>query len=271
MPRTWHDWLAINNVEDQEKRTLYRETVADKKPYFMRYIYPSLTKQYNEYIRNTHRNALREFGVTVAEMQATPYRELTERQQDFLWRYQRGMPVGTGPCVMNKICERIEEEFDGFVGKAVAASTFDYTIMKSSATYTPAQFRAIANLYDEYNKQLKNYVVLSKEEHEDSFVRAVTLSDLADDFKRRGLEVCSNSKVLCNIVLDLCYKKSSTKKFAWDMCIGDIIENLLEKNGNIITYPTADPDGDIVYCGTKYRITSSPCEIGVTNDEYCIE
>ena len=47
MPRTWHDRHAANKIEDDELRDFYRSIVADKKPYFMRYIYPVLMKQYN--------------------------------------------------------------------------------------------------------------------------------------------------------------------------------------------------------------------------------
>ena len=58
MPRTWHDRHAANKIEDDELREFYRSIVADKKPYFMRYIYPALMKQYNQYIKNTNRNCL---------------------------------------------------------------------------------------------------------------------------------------------------------------------------------------------------------------------
>lgn len=68
MPRTWHDRHAANKIEDDELRDFYRSIVADKKPYFMRYIYPALMKQYNQYIKNTNRNCLREFQMTVDEL-----------------------------------------------------------------------------------------------------------------------------------------------------------------------------------------------------------
>ena len=38
MPRTWHDRHAANKIEDDELRDFYRSIVADKKPYFMRYL-----------------------------------------------------------------------------------------------------------------------------------------------------------------------------------------------------------------------------------------
>ena len=84
MPRLWYDRHAANKIEDPAQRELYLKIVADKKPYFMRYIYPALMKQYNTYIKNTDRNALREFQMTVAELYKLPIGETTERQREFL-------------------------------------------------------------------------------------------------------------------------------------------------------------------------------------------
>ncbi len=88
MPREWHDRHAASMIEDPERRKLYRDIVADKKPYFMRYIYPTLMRQYNTYIKNTNKNALREFQMTVDELLNIPYGELTERQHEFLRYYK---------------------------------------------------------------------------------------------------------------------------------------------------------------------------------------
>ena len=95
MPRLWYDRHAANKSEGDAK--FQRNIVADKKPYFMRYIYPMLSKQYNTYIKNTDKNALREFQMTVAELKATPKSDLTERQEEFLRYYDFRMPVGVNP------------------------------------------------------------------------------------------------------------------------------------------------------------------------------
>ncbi len=269
LPRSWHDWFAASEIADKDKRKLYRDIVADKKPYFMRYIYPSLMRQYNTYIRNTNRNALREFQMTVDELLALPYKDLTEDQQKFLHWYHKCMPVGTGDCVMNKICRRIEAEFDGFVGKAAAKSEFDYRIMKSGCEYSRSQYNTVAKLYSEYSKQLRNFVVFAKEEREDEYDVVKTIADLADEFERRSLEVCSNGQTLCDIVIDLCYQRNSTKMFAWEICAHEIIANLLRKNGGSISYPHLTENGEYSYCGHPYSISTITYTGGT--DEYCSE
>lgn len=261
MPRTWHDRHAANKIEDDSMREFYRSIVADKKPYFMRYIYPALMKQYNQYIKNTNRNALREFQMTVPELQQIPVEELTERQSDFLKYYSYRMPVGVGDCVMNKICRRFEEEFDGYIGKHNAAIKFDYTIMKSGADYTHTQFKAIQKLYEDYNKRLQSYSVFADYERVDECDSYAELSAMNEEFRKNCDMVCQNKYALCDIILDICYTKSSTKRFAWNMCGEEIIHNLLRNNNNIISFPVIDTDGDIYYCGDRFSVVEKEIEV----------
>ena len=156
MPKSWHDIHTVNKIEDDADKGFYRSIVADKKQYFMKYIYPALMKQYNTYIKNTNRNALREFQMTVDEMMAIPTDRLSERQKDFLRYYNYRMPVGVGDCVMNKICRRFEEEFDGFIKQCVNNQSFDYRIIKRDAEDTPRQYTAIKRLYEVYRKRAIN-------------------------------------------------------------------------------------------------------------------
>ena len=253
MPRTWHDRHTVNKIQDADAKSFSRRIVADKKPYFMRYIYPSLMKQYNTYVKNTNCNALREFQLTVPESLAMPYEELTDRQRDFLYYYNRRMPVGIGDCVMNKICRRFEETFDGYVSKH-ADKQFDYSIMKSDAGYSTAQFYAIKKLYAEYNKRLQSYKVFASYERVDKDDSAANLVMMNRDFRRECSLVCPSSQTLCNIVLDLCYKRNSTKKFAWSMCGHEIMNNLLLENDCKISYPTIDSNGEVEYGGNNYTI-----------------
>lgn len=254
MPRYWHDRHTVNKMENEDVKDFNRRILADKKPYFMRYIYPALMKQYNQYIKNTNRNCLREFQMTVDELKALPEEMLTDTQSDFLRYYEYRMPVGTGDCVMNTICRRFEQEFDGYIKKYKFREKFDYTIMKSDVEYSVSQYKTIKHLYDEYNQKLQNYAIFAQNEKIDKYEAFTELNMLNEDFRAACDEVCSNKEALCNIVLDLCYKKSSSKRFAWSMCGTEIIHNLLSHNNNIISFPVKHTDGDIQYCGENFTL-----------------
>ena len=261
MPRYWHDRHSANKIEDAELRELNRKIVADKKPYFMRYIYPALMKQYNTYIKNTDKNALREFQMTVSEILNIPKEERTERQEEFLKYYNYRMPVGMNECVMNKICRRFEDEFDGHIGKHNATVKFDYSIMRSDEEYTTKQFNSIKRLYEDYNKRLASYAVFADYERIDDCDSFTALSVMNDEFQKECYKICSNKSILCNIILDICYTRSSTKRFAWSMCGSEIIHNLLLKNDNQISYPTLDSNGDIEFCENKFIVETINIEV----------
>lgn len=261
MPREWHDRHAVNQIEDIEKRQFYRAVVADKKPYFMRYIYPALMKQYNTYIKNTDRNAIREFQMTVSELRALPYNELTERQKEFLRYFDYRMPVGLNVCVMNRICKRFEEEFDGCIGRYNSLTDYDYKFMKSDAEYSEKQYSSIKKLYEDYGKRLSNYMVFTDYERVDECESLNTLTMMNNEFRKECDIICPNKDVLCNILLDICYTRNCTKRFVWNMCSSEIIHNLLKTNKNKIKYPTLCENGDIEYCGYKFSIEIKEFEV----------
>lgn len=266
MPRSWHDRHAANKIDDEVSRLLYRSIVAEKKPYYMRYIYPSLMKEYRTYIKKSDRSALREFQMSVDELLELPQEELTERQEEFLRHYKFHLPVSIGDCVTNRICRRFEQEFDGYIGRHNSETKFDYTIMKSDVEYSQSKFYQIKALYEEYNKRLQNYAIKSNYERVDEYDMLSDLSTINSEFQRECAEICPDRHELCNIILDLCYKRSSTKRFAWNMCGKEIIENLLSKNKNIISYPTLCADGEIEYRGQRFTIEQK--EVEVLKDDY---
>ena len=263
MPREWYDKHAVNKIENQERRDFYRRIVADKKPYFMKYIYPMLMKQYNNYFKNTNRNALREFQMTVDELYRTPIEELTEQQKEFLKYYEYRMPVGTSDCVMNKICRRFENEFDGYIGKHNSTVKFDYTIMKSSVEYAPKQYSQIKKLYEDYNKRLISYSIFADYERVNESDSYMAFSMMNEEFLKECSKICPNRFALCNIVLDICYKTSSTKRFAWNMCGSEIIHNLLRRNGGRISYPVLDDNGSIEFKANKFSLKTKEIEYEV--------
>lgn len=268
MPRLWHDRHAVNKIEDDSEKQFQRRIVADKKPRFMIYIYPDLMRQYNTYLKNTQRTALREFQMTPDELKAMPYQHLTDRQKEFLYHYDIHMPVGVGPCTMNKICKIFEGRFDGFVGKRTSPEDFDYTILKSGGTYKPAHKSAIQKCYDEYQSRLKSYAMFSHYERIDDDEVSATVYGMREEFKRACESICQNEEELCDILLDICYKKASTKKVVWSLYADVIVNNLLRKNGNKMSAPVQDPDGDIQYCGYRFSIITKEVD---AQDEYSPE
>lgn len=254
MAKSWYDWHAVNKIEDEDIKNLYKRIIADKKPYFMRYIYPSLNKEYTTYIKNANKNCIRKFNLTTDELSQKKYSDLSDEELHFLKYYKLSMPVGTNLCVMNSICYKFEAEFNNLVRRRNEENEFDYKIMKSDEVYSELQFKMIKRLFDEYNKRLRKFKIDSKIERIDDCDSLQALMDMETEFRKECESVCPNKYALCNIALDISYTKSSTKKFAWAMCGDVIIENLLKANNNIIEYPMLSENGTFNYAGNKFEL-----------------
>lgn len=199
--------------------------------------------------------------MSVDELKHMPYEKLTDRQREFLRYFDCRLPVGVGDCVMNKICRRFEDEFDGYVGKHNASVKFDYTIMRSGAGYSASQYNAIKKLYEDFSRRRRNCAVLAGREKVDECDSIGEISLMNDEFRKECDIICPSRDALCNIILDICYTKGSAKRFAWSMCGEDIIHNLLIKHDNMISFPVRDESGDIFYCGDRFSVISKRLEV----------
>lgn len=259
MPKEWYDRMSNRIVEGLTEEEILQKQfnlsiLADKKPYFMRYIYPNLMSQYNTYIKNTDKKCIREFRQTIEELISKSSDELTEAEAEFIDYYYKRMPVGMNDCVMNKICRRFEDEFDNYFLKNVSDDEFNYDIMKSGQSYTATQYKAVEKLYEQYTKRLQEYMQFSKRERIDEDESASRRSIMVRDFKIECQRACSNSEQLCDIILDLCYSRSGSKQFCWDICGEEIINNLFANNNNLLFYPVMNDDGDIEFCRNKFSL-----------------
>lgn len=216
MPKHWYNRRKCGNKFDEL-------IVADKKPYFMIYIYPEEKKAYNKYMKEYNKKCLMAFGITMEQLKNQE--NITEEQQEFLEWYESNIPVGMGQCVMNRICWLIEKEFEG-IRFDLDYTDFDYNILRSNAAYSQYQFKKVEEVYKEYLAETRNY---RKETADIRIDRTESLAKkylFIKHFKTKAENACKDDKVLCNIILDLCYQSESSKGFAWEMCKKQILENL---------------------------------------------
>lgn len=263
MPDYWYN-MSKNKVKDNSTpeealKNKYNSSIcANKKPYFTNYIYPDQMTEYNQYIKSTNQKCRMLYQMDIAELEALP--EKTEEQNDFLHWYYLLLPVSDNSSTMNKICHKIEQEFDGYISSVKSSSDFDYSIMKSGAEYSKYDYAKIKQLYDEYLKRTVDFQIRSKQQRLDREETSIQFLVMRDEFKRECQAICPNEYELCDIILDMCYKSSHSKQFAWEICVDTIIHNLLAKNNNEISYVYKDKDGEIIYCGESFSIGKAKVE-----------
>ena len=263
MPDKWYNWIS-NKISkgktssEKKENWFNRKLIADKKPYFMQYIYPTEKYKMNEYVKKNNEKCIMRFRITLDELFVKDNK--TPEEEKFIYCYYQRMPLGIAPCTINKICWKIENIFDGM--KALESDEFDYSILKSNAEYSNHLYSQIKKIYDRYRHETANYMQYAKSERIKSEDRQMQKYIFKEEFKRQCLEQCPNEDILCNIVLDLCYSKPKyNKQFAWDIC-GDIfIQNLLKRNNYMISYPTLNENGDIEFGGLHFSMNTTKIKV----------
>ena len=264
MPKHWYDCHSnIINPKDSEeiknKKLFNQKIVADKKPYFMNYIYPQQMTRYRKYIKNSNEQSLTNFGLSLSELLSKNNK--SKQENDFINWYYKNCPVGMNNCVMNRVCWFVEKEFDGYIYKLKANSKFDYTILKTGVEYKDTTKKQLEKVYKEYQNDYQSFVISSKQSRLDCDEVAIYKANLIEKYRRKCIEVCPNEVELCDILVDICYEKSSTKKFVWDICGEQIVRNLLVYKDNLYTYCVRDDNGNVEYAGKKYKVVTKVLEI----------
>lgn len=267
MPKMWYNrsLCKIHPDDDRETKTIKElnlRIVADKKPYFMKYVYPDVMAKYNKYIRDTNNKCIREFKQPVRELEQKPNK--TVREKEFLDYYRRLMPVGNSPCVINRIAWLIEEKFDNFLQRAIPKFDFDYSILRSDSEYSGNDYNNIVGLYDEYLDELRHYQQYVKSDRVDKDDSVIFRRLMVDKFRTKCIQICPDEFELCNILLDICYTSNTSKQFVWDVCGDTIIKNLLKDSKNKICYPQrVEGAGDFEFSGEHFIM----CEKQYEEDE----
>lgn len=275
MPPQWYSVRDNYVCDDDDEETIARKEfnmsiVADKKPYFMTYVYPALKKKNNEYRRSNKKNAIRRFWEQKVGNIDDLQKFITEsdKAENFVNFYFKLMPVGTNPCVINRICRIFEKEFHR-CPMPKPDETFDYTIMKSNVEYDVATYKRIYELYMEYKKyseQLMRDVRTGKLDSDQAWNAKIYRIKW---FRMECEKKCPNENELCDILLDICYQTEASKQFVWDMEGSTIIDNLLKRSDNIIHFPEETEDcGNFIYCGRNFVMKEKEIVEDFVTDDY---
>ena len=261
-PKHWFDFRA-NKTEDSDSEEIIelkifnKLIVAERKPYFMQYIYPQVKYNYRKYIKDADKKCQTEFKLTLEELKNNPNK--TDEEKDFLFHFERRTPVGNHNCIVNKICWKFENEFDKYLYNYSQEDSFNYNILKSqnvneaSSEYLKNK-KSIEKIYKEYCDAIYKFeqkIKMQRIDEDDVSNERIVMLKI---FKQQCVLSCAQEEMLSNIVLDICYSTNKSKQFAWDICGDVFINNLLKENNYTIFYPTRSYDGEIQYCGENFTI-----------------
>lgn len=252
MPKTWYDWHSLSALPD-DRREFYRRILANKKPYFMKYIYPTSARDYSSYLKQHSRNCMVKFGYNVEELMDKAENELSEAELWFLQKFNNALPLQRGNCIINKICKIFEDNFDS-VKERRPSNEFDITVLKTDAKYTEAEFKAIKKLCKQYMEVIGKQYRRLRVTREERLDFSQKIQQTYDSFSDDCIKVCPNDEVRCNLIIDIAYGNETGKDFAWRTSGEEIVQQLLRKFGTVISFPVRNDDGDIEYGGDHFEM-----------------
>ena len=255
VPKHWYNYneLKVEKTDSEEKKQwkLSQLKLASmKKPYFFIYNYNYVMQRYKRYKNNCNTNSLIRFGLNIEELEAKENK--SEEETKFLKYYYLKIPVSTEKSTMNRICWALEEEYKD-LKFTVKKDNFDISLLKSGIKYKKSMYEEIEGVYADYKKAVKQYVSTNNISDKDE--KREKRKVFVERFKEDVFKICNNEKMVCDILVDMCYSQSN-KQFVWDISGDIIVENLLEKNNYNITYPIEDINGETEWNGNKYKLTT---------------
>jgi hypothetical protein len=262
MPKSWYIFSEniIKNDDSYDiiaQKMLNQKLCASKKPYFFGYNYTTLKQEYDTFVRDTNDHVLSITGKNIRDLLKNDG-NLPENEQKILEFYKKRLPLDVSPSTMNRICWAVEDEFDGV--DLFENVEFDHSVYKSSIEYAIEDYELIKLKCESYKQKKREINKKKFVEHEDMEESTTDqIIKLNTDLEEDCYSICPNGEILCEILLDLCYRDGGDVNIVWNLC-GDIIVNKLINKSGIYSYPEMSQNGEFNYGGMKF--TMKNVEVG---------
>lgn len=249
MPEYWYS-RRCKSARKGRLGELDKRICADRKPYFMNYIYDTRRRRYTTYVNAVERNRRRQFGAGGAT---------AEQAETFEKAAEARLPVIDYGGVMNRVCRYAERRLEA-MRPLPAADGYSIDLIKSGAAYTEEEKKALKAAADDYLEKVKRIRVDiavdgARVENTDY---AATRDVLLEALKQRMAEICPNEKAMTDAAIDGMYGSETGRAVVWASCGEVIIDNLLAKNKNLIHIVQIDRNGRETYSGAKYTLNTVP-------------
>lgn len=261
MPKHWTKRVSQkpDGVTDDELE-FCNSIVADRKPYFFRYLYPKENAKYLEYIRRENSVCETKFFRTLDELLSLPDSELSSSELDYKYnKYLEYIPLIDYNGRMNKICHYMEEnlsEIARYRSKKTSDIIFDLIYSGDDRTFDEEDVRYMNKAYLEFKKVQSRYRK-SKRNDFDDFNSPIHSIDNEIKVIRENIfdNISKSLKYQCDLAIYVSYElyPSRTKDFCWEIFGSQILENIKHNSSTPASIPVPSENGTIEYLGKYYE------------------
>lgn len=252
--------VVLDPLEVVEKKEFNKKILTDKKPYFFRYVYDSIDKEYKKFINDTNENCINKFRCTVNELLLK--KDRTKEEEDFILWCNKRNPLNENGCVVNRIARVVEKNFNENVKNEELE--FDWSIY----VHNEYDVNDYKTEIDKIRQKNKEYITIMKNKNSaktkgnDKEEECVSYYGSMLVLRDELISICTNDDVLCYLLLYLSYGKSLiSKKLTWNVCGYKILDNMLKNNDYTISYPKRCDDGEFMYGGNLFNMVEKKIDV----------
>ena len=261
MPKHWTK--TVKKKPDGIDSTVFNfinSIVADRKPYFFRYLYPKENAKYMEYRKKENDYCEEQFFRTLDELLALPDSELSTSELNYKYnKYLRYIPLIDHGGRMNKVCHYMEDhlvEIKRLRRKHTSEDVLNLMHSGNNQNFCDEDVALMNEFYLAYKKAKEKFKKSQRNDFDDSNSATNTFNTKVKDIREQISEKISLSvEYQCDLAIYISYElhPSRTKDFCWELFGNQIIKNIECNSSTPALLPVPAKDGDIEYLGKKYK------------------
>lgn len=256
-PENFVNYQSVKqNMSDDEIKKIEFENklVADKRPYFFKYLYRHYGERYKRHYQKFDNYCKIKYGISFEDVMSLD--DKTEDQEDVIKKYYDYSYFMFYPSVMNRICWFMEYSIPD-VRRRAKEEDFNYFLLfNRNMPVNEEDVVEMEKLYKLY-KSHKSSLHKNNNNKNSSFDN---LGQFIDFVKNKAYNISNNSRYLANLAVEVCYMRhpKASPEFAWK-CFGDgLIENLVQnkrsRDDEIVKVPIKNSFGNIKYLWDSYDL-----------------
>lgn len=272
MPLHWTKCVTkLPKGETIEHMDFCNEIVADRKPYFFRYLYSKENAKYLQYLEKADSFTTTKFDKTVQELLESDPSTLSYDEYYYLENeFKRYVPLIDNNGRMNRICHYMErnlKEIKRNSSQHTPKEVLDLMYANSERAFTERHVELMNNFYLRYKNDKKKQKLTSEEETKASGNIVGNFNQYCSTLRKeitttfeKDLHDCTVNEAasyITDLALYVSYElyPSRTKTFVWDLFGNQIVEHIKSKNESPVMIPVHDEDsGTLTYLGKKYKL-----------------
>jgi hypothetical protein len=255
-PKHWTRYTKKGKKVSDEDADFYNSIMVNKRPYFMRWLYSDYSKKYKLFIDNYNKYSHVMLGKGLLDILRNPE---TNDEIEFVFKYNRFIPLLETGCLMNEICRHMENQIKEL--KENVDKEYDLNIIKDilqnkqfrgSSVYKEKYKKFMEKIYEEYKINKCRFSDMTDEKGDQKFK---TLEQFNKYLRLEAIkEISSDLSELATLAVDASYTMKGDKSFAWNVFGEGIIENVMDNKQDIVSIPFLDKNGEILYLDSKYSL-----------------